>query len=320
MARLGIDIGATKIAAGCFEGSSVISFQMVQTPREREPDALWSAVAELAGQVLDAAGQPSSGFDGIGAGCPGPLDSSLGLVSPTLIEAWRSFPLRARLEERFQYPVVVGNDADAFALAESRFGKGQRARCLLGLVVSTGVGAGIVIERRLFRGARGNPGEIAHVFVGAKDLACPLGTEGCLGGIASGAALSHRYRELLRKDRGVGVQGHATGSAAELNKVAERGDDSAITLLEDAGASLGRAVGSAAHILDLDMVVLGGGVARRAPILVSALRRELSKRGCLPSTKELPVLVSSLGDSAGCLGACCFLDEPALALGRNATD
>jgi glucokinase len=226
----------------------------------------------------------------IGAGCGGPMRWPEGVVSPLHIPAWRAFPLRARLEERFALPCAVDNDAKAMALGEWWRGSGQGARSLLGLVVSTGVGGGIVIEGRLLHGAHGNAGHVGHVIASPGGPRCECGADGCVEAIASGHAIAHRY--------GAGID------AAGVATRARQGDQRAHSLFAEAGAALARGIVAAAVLCDLDRVVAGGGVALGAWDLLSpALESELARSMRIDFARGLRVHRASLGATAGLIGA-----------------
>jgi len=178
---LGIDIGGTKTAAGVVGADGALrSFVSVPTPRAPAAEGLFDAVLGLAERAADASEvRPVA----VGVGCGGPMRFPEGVVSPLHIPAWRGFPLRARLERALGLPTVVDNDARAFALGQARFGAGRGARCLLGMVVSTGVGGGVVEAGRLRHGASGNAGHVGHVVVSARGPRCDCGAPGLRDGV-----------------------------------------------------------------------------------------------------------------------------------------
>src|SRR5215208_5355111 len=173
---LALDIGGTKLAAGVVraDGQTLVQDQ-APTRASETADALFDDLVTLGDRILAQAGVRPDDLEGIGVGCGGPMVYPEGRVSPLNIPAWRDFPLRAALEARYGRPTRVDNDAKAFALGEHWLGAGQGARCLLGMVVSTGVGGGIVEGGRLIHGARGNAGHIGHVVAFPNGPHCECG-------------------------------------------------------------------------------------------------------------------------------------------------
>lgn len=300
---LGIDIGGTKTAAGAVtaEGSA-LSFHVEPTPRDADAEALFAFVVGVAERAAEGYRDQ---VEAIGVGCGGPMIYPFGIVSPLFIPAWREFPLRTRLAEAFGLPVTLDNDANAFALGEALFGAGRGARYLLGIVVSTGVGGGIVADGRVFHGATGNAGHVGHTIVSAEGPRCSCGAVGCLTAYASGTGLVARARTGIAGGEDTSLAtlpAHAlTGQA--IAEAAERGDAFAGQLMREAGAALARGIADAANILDLERVILGGGLTQSGETLLVPLREEFRERARLPFTRNLDIRVASAGRAAGVIGA-----------------
>src|SRR5690348_1222688 len=218
---LGIDIGGTKTAAGvvALDGRA-LSFCVEPTPRDADADTLFAFVVSLAKLACD---DFRDYVVAAGVGCGGPMIYPDGIVSPLFIPAWQSFPLRARLASALRLPTTLDNDANAFALGEALFGAGRGARYMLGVIVSTGVGGGIVADGHVFHGATGNAGHIGHTIVSAEGPRCSCGAIGCLTAYASGTGLVARAQ--------VGIR---TGTPTALATL-------------DEGALTGQAIVEAAH-------------------------------------------------------------------------
>jgi glucokinase len=224
---LAVDIGGTKIAAGLVDvAGSVIAHSRVLTPRDRDGEGVWEAVLACINNIRGP-------FSRVGVGCPGPMTSGGELVSPLNIPGWRSFPLRERLTRTLGAPVRIDNDAKTTTLGEVWTGSLQDSRSAMCVVVSTGVGSGIVLDGRLLQGAGGNAGHIGHVIVNPRGRKCACGARGCLEAEIAGPALEAKA-------------GHEPPF-----------DD---WLLIEAGTFLGRAIASAAAVLDVESVALAGGV------------------------------------------------------------
>ncbi len=300
---LGIDIGGTKTAAGVVDADGQAhSFCVEPTPRDADADTLIAFVVSLAERACD-------GFRdrvvAAGVGCGGPMIYPEGIVSPLFIPAWRSFPLRARLASALHLPITLDNDANAFALGEAMFGAGRGARYMLGMIVSTGVGGGIVADGRVFHGATGNAGHIGHTIVSAEGPRCSCGAIGCLTAYASGTGLAARAQASIHAGTPTTLstlsEGALTGQA--IAEAAASGDALATELMHDAGIAIARGIVDAASLLDLDRVVLGGGLIQAGEILLDPLRKELRERARLPFTHDLDLRITAMAREAGVIGA-----------------
>ncbi len=182
-----IDIGGTKLAAGVVrDDGALLARDDASTPETTDAEELFAAL----GAVIDMLGDATREASAVGVGCGGPMTPEGEEVSPLNIPAWRGFPLRARLAERCRLPVFVDNDAKALALGEGWTGAARGVDDYIGMVVSTGVGGGIVSGGRLLDGALGNAGHIGHVTVEPEGRACGCGARGCLEAEASGSAIA----------------------------------------------------------------------------------------------------------------------------------
>jgi glucokinase len=302
---LAIDIGGTKMAAGVAEpGGRLITSAQVPTPRDVDAEQLWRTLDSLLAQVLGAAEvtDPAE-LGGVGCGCGGPMEWPAGLVSPLNIPAWRGFPLRERLADRYGgLAVRVHNDAICFAAGEHWRGAGQGRRNLLGMVVSTGVGGGLVLDDRLIAGASGNAGHIGHVVVDPEDgPLCVCGGRGCLEAIARGPALVGWAQEQgWRPDQ-------PAMTARELARDAARGHPVGLAAMRRAGRALGIAIASATSLCDLEVVPVGGGLSQAGALLFEPLRESLTAHAKLGFTREVRVVPAALGQSAGLVGAAALI-------------
>jgi glucokinase len=299
-AALAIDIGGTKMAAAVVDpAGQLLASSRIATPPSTHGDDLFQALEALGRSVLDAA---SVDIEAIGVGCGGPMQYPAGIVSPLNIPAWREFPLRSRLTLAFDRPCVVDNDAKALALGERWQGAGRGSNNMLGMVVSTGVGGGIILDGRLMHGFAGNAGHIGHGVVWPDGPPCGCGARGCVEAVASGSGLTRRLGDAL--SAGAASVLPAGSSAAEIAAAARLGDPLAVELFRTAGEGVGRGIASAAALLDLELVVIGGSIALRAwDLLGPPLRATLETSARLDFTRNLRVVHAELGDNAGLYGA-----------------
>ncbi|TDD57639.1 ROK family protein [Kribbella antibiotica] len=287
---LGIDIGGTKIAAALVSADGTIVFQdRIATPTG-EADQVFAALGELVGRVLGGASPLA-----VGIGSAGPLNAKHGLVSPVNIFGWRNFPLVDRVRALVDVPVTLGVDGHCFALGEFWTGAGRDAQTLLGIVVSTGVGGGLVVDGRPLLGQSGNAAHIGHVVVDQNGEACACGSYGCVETYASGP------RMVARAQR----RGWRTGEqvdAAVLAADAAAGDELALAAFDDGAQALAAGIVATAVTVDLTTVVIGGGVAKAGPVLFDPVQAWVKRLAQLPFVADLTVVPAQL-DNAGLLGA-----------------
>jgi len=267
---LAVDIGGTKIAAGIVDGDGVLLRRATApTPGDDLFARLTAVIDEVRGEEDLVA---------CGVGCGGPMTSGGETVSPLNIAQWRGFPLRSRLAEATGLPTFVDNDAKALALGEGWVGAAAGVSDYLGMVVSTGVGGGIVLEGRLLDGATGNAGHIGHVIVVPGGRPCPCGASGCLEAEASGTAIAAR-----------------TGRPAQA---ADR------QLRAETGTLVGRAVASVANLLDLRLAVVAGSVALGfGEPFFTAAQAEVDRSARLEFSRGARIVPGALGGDGPLIGA-----------------
>ncbi len=277
---LAIDIGGTKLAAGLVdEAGTLLHHAQVPTPARGDGDVMFDALLALVDGVRSIGverGWPGPSVCGVGTG--GPMTHHGETVSPVNIPAWRAYPLRARLLAATDLPVFIDNDAKALALAEGWKGAAAGVRDFLGMVVSTGVGGGIVLDGRLLDGADGNAGHIGHITVDPDGSPCGCGAHGCLEAEASGTGIRNR-----------------TGRPAQ-----EATADEVVR----AGTMVGRAVASVANLLDLRLAVVAGSVALGfGDPFFAAAQREIDERARLDFARGTVIRPAGLGGEAPLVGA-----------------
>jgi glucokinase len=301
---LAVDIGGTKLAAGLVEPAGrVLSWAQVPTPRDLDAEQLWRTLDTLITGVLADAGVTPAALAGCGCGCGGPMAWPAGVVSPLNIPAWRDFPLRSRLAERLDgIPVRVHNDAICLVAAEHWRGAGRGRDNVLGMVVSTGVGGGLVLDGRLVEGASGNAGHIGHVVVDPDTgPECTCGGRGCLEAIARGPGLVTWAQSAgWRPDQ-------EDATARELAGDAALGHPVGLAAMRRAGRALGIAIASATCLCDLEVVSVGGGLSQAGPLLFDPLEEALRAHARLGFARQVRVVPAALGQSAGLVGAAALI-------------
>jgi len=293
---LALDIGGTKIAAGLVDDDgSLVHRAQLPTP-DGDPEAIWT-VAEtlLTGAMAVAGGR----VRGVGIGSAGPIDVGAGTVSPINIVEWHRFPIVERVSATVGAPVRLGGDGLCMALGERLRGAGRGAQFLLGMVVSTGVGGGLVLDGAPYDGRTGNAGHVGHVVVDPDGAACTCGGRGCVETIASGP----RMVEWARS------QGWRGADAKELADAAAGGDAVALRAYRRGATAVAAMIASVGAVCDLDRVVIGGGVAKAGALLFEPLREALASYAGLSFLRDLQVLPAELGGDAGLVGAAALVRE-----------
>jgi glucokinase len=278
---LAVDIGGTKMAAGLVAADGSLVERAMRPTRATtttsEAELLWGDLAELVRGVSLATGAGDR-LTVCGVGCGGPMARHGEQVSPLNIAGWRSFPLRARLTELTGLATYVDNDAKALALGEGWIGAAAGCADFLGMVVSTGVGGGIVLDGRLLDGRLGNAGHVGHVIVEPGGRACRCGGRGCLEAEASGTAIAA-----------------ATGRPAR---------SASPDVVERTGTLVGRAIASVANLLDLALAVVSGSVAFGfGEPFFRAAQAEMDARCRLDFARGARVVPGGLGDRGPLVGA-----------------
>jgi glucokinase len=266
----GLDLGGTKVQAVVTDGAEVVLGQARrETPRSGGPEAVMLVLADAIRAALDDAGVEAMGLAGIGIGAPGAIDAASGTVLHVPnIDGWDDpYPLGPALAEELGRPVRIGNDVNVAVEAERRFGAGRDFDSFLGVFWGTGVGGGIVIDGRHLVG-RGSAGEIGHVCSKPGGRRCNCGLDGCVEAYAGRGALEERARELAKERKTVLFElmqkrGRDRLTSGVWLRALQAGDKVAEELILRAVQALGVGIGSAVSLLDVEAVVIGGGLGER---------------------------------------------------------
>jgi glucokinase-like ROK family protein len=298
---IGVDLGGTKIYAAVADLGGRILQESSLPQHESAGDASYVRLAELIESLLAFTRQTDKNIRGIGIGAPGVTDHERGVVrwAPSL--DWQDFPLKARLQADFGLPVIVDNDVNLAALGELWFGAGQNADNLVLIAVGTGIGAGVVIDGSIYRGSHQSAGEIGYLLPERSLLGKPYEGFGALEGLASGMGIAERARKALQANGQAAKLGTATApvTAEDVFAAARRKEQWACGVVDETVDYLAQAVAAVSLCFDPDVIVLGGGVARSADLLIEPVLARL--KGALPVP---PALVASpLGYQATVMGA-----------------
>ncbi|KOV70350.1 ROK family transcriptional regulator [Streptomyces sp. AS58] len=293
-----LDIGGTKIAGALVDGGGRIVMRAQRpTPAQQDGDTVMRAVEEVMGELTAT---PLWGrAHAVGIGSAGPVDASAGTVSPVNVPGWRDYPLVERVRAAAGgLPVELIGDGVAITAAEHWQGAARGHDNALCMVVSTGVGGGLVLNGRLHSGPTGNAGHIGHISVDLDGDLCPCGARGCVERIASGPNIARRALEGGWRP---GPDGDS--SAAAVAAAARAGDPVAVASFARAAQALAAGIAATATLVEIDIAVIGGGVGKAGDVLLSPLRKALGDYATLSFVQRLTVVPAQMGTDAGLVGA-----------------
>ncbi|TFB48402.1 ROK family protein [Cryobacterium tagatosivorans] len=304
-AVLAVDLGGTKVEAALVDDRG----NLLPGSRHRFPTGPAATSEELSRSVTSAvtlarASLPAGAtLVGVGIGSAGPITVASGSVSPLNLPAWREFPLRDLVRGLIpDVPVRLRMDGLCITLAEHWLGAGQGVDNLMGMVVSTGVGGGLILGGHTVSGPSGNAGHIGHVEVGGFDDRCACGGRGCLEAIASGPRTVAWAR----------AQGWPGATGEELAAAFAAGDEIAARAVQRSGRAIGQAIASATNLVDLDLVAIGGGFSHVAPDLFDAIREAIAERIEFAFATRVRVVHSALTGDGPLIGAAALIHRAEL--------
>ena len=298
---VGVDVGASKIAAGTVSPSG----EILSGARYPTPNSSAELLETIARAILEA----SDGFEvgGVCLAVPGLILARENRViySPNL-HAIEGIRLKEELEPKAGLPLTIENDNSAAAWGEFRFGAGSGADHLVFVGLGTGIGGGVVADGSLLSGAQGAAGELGHVTVQTTGPRCACGNRGCLEAFASGSAIGRRAREVAAEHPDSALARLAARRpihGEDVTDLAQRGDDLALWVLEEAGTWLGVGLAGFVNVFNPEVVAVGGGAMEAGELILEAARREVMLRARPPSRDLAEIKVATLGSKSGVLGA-----------------
>jgi len=314
-----VDFGGTKVEAALVDSDG----RLVEGSRHRQPTGRTATVADLeasvGGAVRDtvAALPADAELIGVGIGCAGPIDRTLGLVSPLNVPHWRDYPLRAEIANRVNMRATLDNDANCATFGEFWRGAARGGRDVIGMTLGTGIGGGLVLDGRLYHGASDAAGEIGHTSIETNGRRCKCGNYGCLEAYCSGPAIAERAREALEGDPSPTIDALIDGDMSRLTahvvyEAARRGDVVAREVVRDTARFLGTGLSNLINIFNPDTVVLAGGVTQAGEALMLPLQAEVKRRAFKSSVDACRIVLGSLPMSAGVVGAVATFKERVL--------
>jgi predicted NBD/HSP70 family sugar kinase len=308
---VGIELGATHISCVLTDlRCNVRASWSVPAPVRENPELALEKMTTGVRAVLEAAEVPQSRLLGLGVAVPSPVNHEQpGELLPLVVPSWEGYNIATHLQKSFKRPVLVDNDANLGALAELWWGAGSSVKDLAYIKVATGIGAGLIIDGRIFRGSAGVAGEIGHTSIDQNGPQCICGLKGCLTTLIGTPALLERARRELHKS---GSNREAPPNIDELVNMALDGDPVAVELIRYAGGTLGVGIANMLNLLNPKMVILGGGIARAGDLLLNAVREAIVQLSLPASISNAEIRATGLNEWGIAVGAATLALEAAL--------
>ena len=304
---VGIDMGATHLGLVVTDYSAHV-LEEIEHPFSVTdgPKNCLNQIDRYVIELLKRLKLEISNISAIGMDVPGPVVAEAGMVSsPPIMPGWDGYPIQTHLEELWHVPVSLGNDAELGALGEWAYGAGRGENNLAYIKVGTGVGAGLLLDGRIYRGATGTAGEIGHVTIQENGPLCTCGNYGCLEAMAGGQAIARKAREAIEKGRRTQLSSIEAKKilAVDVAQAAQRGDLVAQQIITEAGTYLGIAIASLINVFNPSMVVIGGGVSQLGDLLLEPIRKTVVQRSLHSAAKVVRITSAVLGRRASSMGA-----------------
>lgn len=303
---IGLDAGGTKLLGGVVEAGGDVLARVRRFWRGEDTpallDVLVDAIEELRGAV-------EGGVDAVGVGVPSLVDFERGVSLASVHLPLADVAVRDLLAERLELPVIVDNDANCAVVGEHRLGAARGASDAVMLTLGTGIGGGLVLGGRLYRGGFGAAGEIGHMVVDADGPPCQGGcpNRGCLEALASGSAIGRAGEQAAREEPGSAL-GRALAGGREITgslvtELGHDGDPAARRVIQEAGRWLGVGIASVVNVFNPEVVVVGGGVVAAGDLLLEPARAEMRARALAPSRDAVRIVPAHFGEESGVIGA-----------------
>ena len=307
----GVDIGGTSVRAALGHSpDSMLAKTRRPSPANQPPESMVNAISDMYRPLLSQVGRSSATAAGVSS--PGPVDTVAGaLVDPPNLPLYDTVPLRDMLQEALDLPVTLENDANAAAIAELRVGHGENSRHLAYVTLSTGIGAGMISDGQLVRGARGAAGEVGHIKLMVDGPECGCGQRGCWEALASGSAMHKEALRLIQEGKPTSLSDLQPSlvDAQAIYQAAQSGDPLASSILDNAGYFVGIGLAAIVDVLNPEVVVVGGGLTQMGSRLLGPAFRTCREHIFPLHERGLRLEVSNLGDDVSLIGALVLAQE-----------
>jgi glucokinase-like ROK family protein len=315
-----VDLGATSIDVALTTlGSELVAHRGEPGDVREGPLHTLDRVKTLLSELLDEQGASAGDVLAVGMGVPGPVEQASGLLTvPPIMPGWDRFPIRDAFAGEYAAPVFVDNDVNVMALGEHWGGVARGVEDVIFVKIGTGIGSGIVVGGRLHRGAQGCAGDFGHICVDPDGPLCSCGNVGCLEAMAAAPAIVLQAERCAREGESPPLlallREKGELSMRDVGEAARRGDYCALTIIRKSGRLIGQTLASAVNVLNPSMIVIGGGVSRVGHALLAEVRSAVYQRSLPLATRNLPIVMSELGDVAGVVGASVMAAREVLSL------
>jgi glucokinase len=312
---IGVDIGGTKVAAGLVDATGEIAHKSrVPMITQDTAEAALNCVKASIDEIYAAVPEARAAVKGIGICSPGPLDPFQGIIlNPPNLPCWRNFPLAAEIQRIFGVPTRVDNDANAAGLAEAIWGAGIGYTNVFFTIQGTGIGTGIVFDKRIYYGRTGSAAEGGHITINFEGPVCGCGKHGCIEAYASGPNIARRARARLRagaESRIVALAGSVDAVRTEhVGQAFGEGDAVAREVLTETAHFLTVWLGTIVDLLEPDVMVIGGGVAQLMSSFFAKISADLPVWCINKRASEIPLVLARYGNDAGIAGAAALLKQ-----------
>ncbi len=306
---VGVDLGGTKILAGVFDpGFECLARIKISTKPERGPEGVIERIARCVRDVVDESDLSMKQIRGIGVGAPGAVNTEEGRVifAPNL--SWKDVPLKKALEKELETPVFLENDCKLHTLGVFDVELKGKVKQLIGIFLGTGIGAGVMIDGKLYRGFNGSAGEVGHMVIDVDGPECGCGNRGCFEALASRRAIFRTIQSAVKEGQETLLTDMLGKDLADLRsgdirKAIRRGDRFVEKVIEQAAEYTGIAVGNLINLFNPEVIVLGGGIIEQLEHEMLPIIEKTAKKHALPGTaRGIEIMATRLGDDAGITG------------------
>lgn len=298
---VGLDLGGTNLKIALLDLKyKIIDKNILSTQRFVKKEGLIWAIVYSVNKIIENNGLSRVNILGVGIGLPGPIDVKHGIVHffPN-IPGWKEVNLKGILKRRLELPIFLDNDAKLMALAEYKLGSAKGLKNVVCLTLGTGVGGGVVIDGKLYRGLDNASGEIGHIPIGEKGPRCNCGGIACLEAYIGNNRIIREAKRLFKRRI----------SLEELSKLAKNKNKKALRIWSKVATQLGIALAGVVNLLNPDGIVIGGGVANAGKILFDEVKKLIRRRAMSVQARHLKVFKAKLGSDAGLIGAAIFVKQ-----------
>lgn len=298
---IGIDLGGTNVKMGLVSEKGAVKKRLIfKTLKTRDYKVLLKTIEDGIKELLSKI--PKKDILGIGFGVPGFVNYDKGLVHKLVnIPGWRNIPLRKIINKNTKLRTFVDNDVNCMVLGEVAFGAGKGKENVVGITLGTGVGGGVVIEGKLYRGSSFTAGEVGHITLIKDGPKCNCGNNGCLEALVGNNYIISRVKKDIKKGQKTKIKGEITPKS--LFCAARAGDKYAKSIWKETGEYIGIALSGVVNMLNPELIIIGGGVSKAGSLLIKSIRDTVRKRSVAVAKDIVKIKTSKLGNDAGVLGA-----------------